>query len=590
MSGGRVAVLLLVATAVACTRLADPVGAQESRCAAANALSADERTLDEAAKQYRKALDDPQERDCAVPGLQYVAQAQAENKAAAEKKKKADDRTVDAGEALSTIGDWIRKAWPWVLLFFTVTGLGWAFRLVHPSKRIAIRAAKADETFAGSVVAAASAAGAESSESPTVKVVLGGGAALPQATITDLSKLLALPAGLPLGPLLRFAALPLAPSSLSVGWAAAGGWVVSDLKLKRAWRRRHTARLGLKLGSLEATKQQEAIALVAAAWIVGLLAPRRSLRQWVAAKPKLTTTTKRGDADALLAQAYFRAGANLQMRGNPLTALRCYEAMPAVTAEVAPFAWVGSRLNAMTVLASQGRFDEAIAMAKAVHGQAQAMLDDAGARERYGAEQLRDLRRRTVYLTAILRVDLMAIASTQPRREAAAGAVTLLVKEIQRASASDPPADPALVTAMRMVRLCHAALDPDQSCAPADVDRALGEELDDAANAHPAQPLGAAAYYDAACAYTLIATHNAGPTEDTIKKALATLALAAKATPESSRSRMILSAQTDAMLAALRTSHKAEFDTALGVIPETEPDATLAVTLTETETATAAVS
>jgi hypothetical protein len=581
MSGGRVAVLLLVGTAVAWARLADPVGAQESRCAAANALSADERLFDDAAQQYRKALEDPQERDCAVAGLQYVAKKRAESKAAAEEKKTADDRTVDLGEALGTIGDWIRKAWPWVLLFLLVTGLGWALRLVRPSKRIAVRAAKADEAFAGSVVASASAAGTESSESPTVKVVLGGDAGLPQATIADLSKLLALPAGLPLGPLLRFAALPLAPSSLSVGWAAAGGWIVSDLKLKRAWRRRRTASLGLKLGSLEATKQREAMALVAAAWIVGVLAPRRTVRQWIAAEPKRTTPTKRGDAAALLAQAYFRAGANLQMRGNPLTALRCYEAMPSATAKVAPFAWVGSRLNAMTVLASQARFDEAIAMARAVHGQAHAMLDDPEARERYGAEQLRDLRRRTVYLTAILRVDLMAIAPTQPRREAAAAAVKLLVKEIQRASASDPPADPALVTAMRMVRLCHAALDPGQSCVPADVDRALCQELDNAAKAHPAQPLGAAAYYDAACAYTLIATHSAGPTDQTIEKALATLELAAKATPESSRARMVLSAQTDAMLEALRTSHKAEFDAALGVFPATEPDATLAVTLTE---------
>ena len=205
--------------------MADAGGAiaqSESRCDAADALAGDGLLLAEAKAQYTKALDDPQERACAVKGLMEVAAAQAANKAAADaekaaaeatkaaadKKKKDDDKVVTVDEAVDAVVDWSDKAWPWVAVYALLCALGLLYRLFRPSKRIAIRAAKADEKFAGDVVAAANAAGGDGGPSPSVKVVLGGADALPEKTVTDLSKALALPSAVPLGPLLNLATLP----------------------------------------------------------------------------------------------------------------------------------------------------------------------------------------------------------------------------------------------------------------------------------------------------------------------------------------------------------------------------------------------
>jgi hypothetical protein len=586
MTGARVAVLLLLAATTGALGLVDAtaeVAQGETRCAAADALR-DDGQFDLAEGQYKKALDDPQERTCAVAGLK---QLEVKKQAAADKKKD-DDRVVDSGDAYDAVVDWLAKAWPWIAVFVVLSALGWLFRLLRPSKHIAIRAAKADAKFADAVVAAASAAGGDGSPSPSVKVVLAGADALPAKTITDVSKLLSLPGSVPLAPLLKLAAFPLAPSTLSVGWSAAGGWAVAELRLRRAWRRRRKARVALKLGSLDATKQQEAVALVVGAWIVGFLPHRRSLWKVLMLEPKPTTTTQRGDMPAVLAHAYFRAGANLQLRGEAPTALRCYEAMPLVAADVAPFAWVGSRLNAMMVLKAQKRIDEADAMAHAVAGVAHDILDDAEYRDRFGDDQLRDLRRRTVYLTAILRVDLLAEdPSDEDRKDAAREAVALLTEEITGASDPEAHVDLGLLTAMKMVKICHAVLDDSSANPPADPAATLEAGLQAAANASPRQPLGAAAYYDAACAYNLMAIRSDPPSEANIVNALDMLKLAAAATPASSRARMLATARSDAMLAFLREQRKPQFDGALGVVETPGPDASLAVSVTNVPAAVA---
>ena len=364
---------------------------------------------------------------------------------------------------------------------------------------------------------------------------------------------------------------------------------MADLRVKRAWRRRRKARIALKLGSLKAEDQQEAVALVAGAWIVGLLPHHRTIRQLLKREPKLTVAMKPRDEAALLAHAYFRAGANLQQRAAPLSALRCYEAMPSVGKQVAPFAWVGSRLNAMMALKAEGRIEEAIAMATAVAGVAHEVLDDDGLCDRYGRAQLRDLRRRTVYLTAILRVDHLAEApDDEDRQTPATAAVALLTNEIDNALDPEVHIDLALLTAMKMVRICHAVLDPGAGGPPADPATVLNASLAAAAASSPAPPLGSAAYYDAACAYTLMAPEGAPATDAAIKKAVAMLELAAAATPASSRARMLATAESDAMLAPLRQpSLRACFDKALGVIAAAEPDANLAVTVTQAEAAAA---
>jgi hypothetical protein len=558
MTGARVAVLLLLAATTGALGLVDAtaeVAQGETRCAAADALR-DDGQFDLAEGQYKKALDDPQERTCAVAGLK---QLEVKKQAAADKKKD-DDRVVDSGDAYDAVVDWLAKAWPWIAVFVVLSALGWLFRLLRPSKHIAIRAAKADAKFADAVVAAASAAGGDGSPSPSVKVVLAGADALPAKTITDVSKLLSLPGSVPLAPLLKLAAFPLAPSTLSVGWSAAGGWAVAELRLRRAWRRRRKARVALKLGSLDATKQQEAVALVVGAWIVGFLPHRRSLWKVLMLEPKPTTTTQRGDMPAVLAHAYFRAGANLQLRGEAPTALRCYEAMPLVAADVAPFAWVGSRLNAMMVLKAQKRIDEADAMAHAVAGVAHDILDDAEYRDRFGDDHCKD---------------------------AAREAVALLTEEITGASDPEAHVDLGLLTAMKMVKICHAVLDDSSANPPADPAATLEAGLQAAANASPRQPLGAAAYYDAACAYNLMAIRSDPPSEANIVNALDMLKLAAAATPASSRARMLATARSDAMLAFLREQRKPQFDGALGVVETPGPDASLAVSVTNVPAAVA---
>jgi hypothetical protein len=579
-----------------------------SRCDAASDLLFKDDLPDEAKTQYEKALDDEQDRTCAVTGLKLVATAQD--------KKKDDDKHVTLGEAADSVGDWLLGIWPWLVLFGALLVGGRLFRRVFPAKRIAVRASKTDEKFAQSVAAAANAAGGQGARS--AKVVQGGAESLPQDTITDVSKLLRLPGGVPFAALLRLGN-PLPPSTLSVGWSAAGGWAVADLALRRPLRRTLKASVALKLGGVELEKQQEAVSLVAGAWIVGVLAEEIT-----------PAPTRAENHDAALADAYFRAGASLQTRSETATALRCYEAMPSVDDKSAPFAWVGARLNTMMALRAEGRSAEATAMADAVAGVAHARLKDAADVPHFGKAELEDLQRRTVYLIAILRVDLAAeTPADATRAKAADEAVALLDAEIE--SAEGKTVDPSLLTAMRMVSLCRRVATAPTAGDRAAVAATLAAELGDAATDAARAPLGAAAYYDAACAYSLIAGAAAGtgtgaiapidvidrlaaaaaagdpraaideildmlavaaePPADgdvelAIDDAFKMLTLAAAATPESQRSRMQTSAQTDAMLARLREPEVLlRFRTTLGIVSVPDPDARIDISLTETPAA-----
>jgi tetratricopeptide (TPR) repeat protein len=546
--------------------LAEPTTGQ-SRCSAAKQLrrlrlqgnmpdAAKGKLLEAAKAQYEKALESERERACAARGLSRVEELQAERAR----------RAVSPEDAIDAAVDWAGKAWPWALALGLVAAGGQAVRLFLPSKHVFINSAKSDEAFAGAVEDAANAAGGK--EAPPAKVMLGGADALPDKTLTDLSKLLQLPA--PLSSLLNLVAV-LVPSRgfrVSLGWWTAGGWAVASVKLSRPGGRRSLKeRIALRSGDLSAEKQQEAVALVAGAWLVTALSSGHQ-----------PAPTREGDKLAALAHAYFRAGANLQARSETASALACYAEMPAVDRADAPFAWAGARLNTMMALKAMGRSEEASALADEAADVADKRMEHPADVSAFGRSELEDLRRRTVYLIAILRVDLAAEDPTNGQTlEAACTALAKLAAEIEAATNS-AAVDSGLLAAMRMVQICGQLILGSVPIDEEEIDRSLLADLQSSAERTPRPPLSAAAYYDAACAFSLLADRSPN---DVLASARSSemLRLTLAAAPSASHPRVRELAATDPTLAFVRTHHRPAFDEALQTKSDPTPDARIAVTL-----------
>jgi hypothetical protein len=261
------------------------------------------------------------------------------------------------------------------------------------------------------------------------------------------------------------------------------------------------------------------------------------------------------------------------------------------------------------------------------------LLDNDFEKWWYGERQLKDLQRRSIYLTAVLLVDLCAKSTDD---SAPASEVRAALKELKSELDRAQSADPGLLAAIRMVLLCGQLLLP-----ATDKKRALPHPIDDAtiqsellagladsAKRSPRPALSAAAYYDAACVYSLLArpspeaseqttpaaAGSAGPdplqalltpvaagvrrllsdgegvepseggvadntTKTSCGRALDMLRLALEATPEASRPRLRQMAQTDPTLAYVKAQQPAGFQTALGITSEVAPHLRVAVAL-----------
>ena len=516
--------------------------------------------LDEAKEQYKKALEEEKgDKTCAVDGLKTIED---------------DTDHTSPKEAVDAIWDWAARAWPWAAGLLLLGGFLYLYGGLCQPKRIAVQASKSDADFAKAVIAAANAAGGDAAARPS-KLVLGEEDKLPDDTLADLSKLLQFPAAAPLNALVKLVTLP-RTSRLRVSWSSAGGWAVAELALSRPCRSRANVRIAIRPGAADEKKQQETLALAAGAWLVALLS---SGDQAPASK----------NDDVLLANALFRAGANVQLRGAPEDGLACYAEMPAVQLLDAPFAWVGARLNTMFALQLEDRNAEAAAMGYAADAAADELLAPGSlGPEYFGEPDLRELQLRSRYMLAVFLVNLVVAGDDEPHPNAASTAVSRLAAALdEEARNRRTDLEHGFFVAARLVVLCFEAL----TAVP--TGRAIKEvlygSLSAAADQRALPPLTAAAYYDAACAYSLRALRAKQTQADAdVKATFELLRLAVRAVPASSLPRLQEQAQSDAMLAYVRElpplgEPPMDFNTALGIVVPATPTARIAVDLTETK-------
>lgn len=452
----------------------------------------------------------------------------------------------------------LARAWPWI----AALGLLIVIRTLGPD-RLAVQSSKDDEELAKRVVAAANASGGHGPL--PAKLMIGPGEVLPEKQVADLSKLLRLPGTAVLAELLRLAAwIPGTLSRLVVSSAVAGGWAVLELDLRRTLSRKKKARIALPLGDLD-EKQREVLGLAGGAWLVAQLQ-----------RDDDASPIRAEGEDPVVFHACFRAGASCQSRGELEAARACYSAMPErVCAREAPFAWVGARLNQMMALKSERRWAEAAAFADTV---ATYPRDDTGFSE--GA--IADLRRRRRYMTAIARVDHFYSLSVSEgdesdlaiaRRDAAAA-----VKELEpekQPTAEDDAETVALRAAIRMVALCFRIA----AKGPETIDDVKAElALEHQSPRAPRPMLGAAAYYDAACAVAMLSKDQAAGSASRKEHhdyAFMLLETVVAATPEARLPRVRAMAMSDDMLDPLRETEadKAKFKEIMKEEVKAEPAA-----------------
>jgi hypothetical protein len=537
-------------------------GPVQNRCDTAARLTAAE-DYDRALKQLDKALEDAATRQCAVDGLIATTKAQAKADKDAKAKKDHDATHLTLSEIESDAEDlFLGQAWPWL----AALGLLWALlavaRRVRTPRRISVRAASDDEDLAKRVVAAANvgAGGAR----PPARVFTGGSATLPEGTVTDLSKLLRLADKVPLGQFISLASkLPGVTSRLTVVSASAGGWATADLKLKRPLRRTRSARIAFRLGAVEDKKRIEILALAAGTWLAVVV--RSSSPHLVRRRPW---------ADAALAHACYVAGAHWQSQGDVEVARACYAAMAPTAADdrSAPFAWIGARLNEVAILTGEERWEEAAKLTADVAHVPRQLAADPRARVRFGSRELADLRRRAAYMTAVFWVSRYhAEERSAEIFYSAAAAVGDVRDEVERLEAEHrlSEADLGLLVSMRLVVLCLDIWKGGYEETLDDVRAALtplGDRTPALALEALRAPLGAAAYYDAACAVSMLLSRlpSEPPYDDMTapefaevvdtyaEEGLRLVALAVRATPASRLDRVRAMIREDPMLDPLR--------------------------------------
>jgi hypothetical protein len=351
--------------------------------------------------------------------------------------------------------------------------------------------------------------------------------------------------------------------------ATAGGWAVVQLDLRRSRPLSRKARIALPIGDLKEAQIEELLALVAAAWLI------EQVHDPDEAPPVIRRSAEH---DTAVFHACFRAGASRQARGEIELARACYAAMPAdVAKEDAPFSWTGARLNEMMALNGEERWDEARSMAKTVEGVPDQLLqaDDS---HPYCKDDLENLRRRKLYLVAITLVERFHVAPSQATRGEAGRAVEAMLEAQEARDVPDHPdekhVDRTLREAEKMVELCFRIAKGDTTVTLGDVLARLASGGRDPKLPRPL--LGAAVYYDAACAVGMLLERLKGqsPRQATrdrsalvrqhVTEGLRLLTIALRATPLANRKRVRASAKLDPMLASLRKADLDGFEKAIG--------------------------
>jgi hypothetical protein len=530
-----------------------------SYCGAGKQLLAED-DVPGARAQFEAALEQDATRLCGVEGLGKA------------RKQAAKDARISISDVWHAIRDWLLNvSWPWLIGFAVVRlGLGLFRGYVRRPSRISVSAPAEQKEFAKAVIEAASAAGEDGRRA--LKLMTAADAALPSSTITDVSKLLGLPASVPLQAIVDLAIGSTLANRLEVSCAIEGGWATAELVLRHPGHQRIRQRIAVPLGAIEEKSQEVALALVAGAWLI-------------AVEDKDESHGK--TPQARLAYALFRAGAYLQSTGDFFSAIACYTAMPEIDLAEEPLAWTGSRMNTVAIL-GLARLTEARAIAARVHTRLKGLQAQPGE-----SPPIDELRLRAQYITACLWVDaenvepglLAEIGAIEPADEAAAEIAELSAT----LGASGDRVGPGERAAMKLTVLTHE-IKAQSSLSVEEIDelrRRIGSILmsatEQAAAASAEPPLTAAAYYDAGCAYSLLAAAAAAiPNQDLVKELAARARLhlrtAFDATPAAQRPRFTSLAEADPTLTFVRTAEgepqpqaSAAFETAIGHEPSAGP-------------------
>ena len=535
--------------------------AQTPQCAAGKQLVGAEQ-LEAAKLRYNKALDDEgaKGRECGVHGLTAIA---AIEDAAAK-----DEKTLDLGDAWTKTKDWFTGNRAWiglVVAFWVALALAYWIRIqMGNDQRVRVRAPASSADLATAVVAAANAAGGR--DASTAKVFIAADETS-DTDAADLAKIFRVPGTVPIGDLLKRP-----PFSgwfslrLAVTGSIAGGWAVIELTYRQRWKPKRHVRIPIELGDIEDDEKKEVLALVGGAWLNAVL-------QTADPAPVLDR-----DDDGLRAHALFRAGANRQTLGKTHIALACYDAMPEKGYDaIAPFAWAGSRLNRMMALKTERRWLEAAQLANEIGDFPTEEIEPAD-RKRFGEKRLDELLLRQRYMTAILRVDHWYASKDQPPNAFNPKSVELKTKaeaavaNLEKLVGTDPGSGGELAplhAAGRMVNLSYKIADG-QGKTIDDVRRLLGLG---GLTSTERPKVGAAAYYDAACAVSLLLEQLEIGNDDRpqrTREGLWLLETAVAATLEGRRGRVAEMAKADPMLEHLEKADPAGFAKAIGDDPPAE--------------------
>lgn len=546
--GVLIASLLLALTAV------DTVSAATPQCDAGNQLlKAD--LIEDAQERFNQALD-VGEGECAVKGLKAVAAA---TKAAAAAKQDDDDHLTVA-EAWGQVVDFVTQSAPWIVLVLSFWSLLLVVAFLRGGGGVRVRAPASSKDLATRVAAVARAAGGDSA--PPAKILTASDD-VQSTTAADVAKVFRIPGTVPIGELLTqppFSAW--LSTRLAVTGSIGGGWGVIDLVLRNPFKTEE--RIAVDLADVDDDAKAEVLALIGGAWLnvalAGAGAPVRG-----------------GESDGLVDHALFRAGANQQSVGENEIARACYAAMRGAPPAVAPFAWVGSRLNQMAALKGERRWTEASQLANEIGDFPDGRLDEDEQR-RFDRSQMDELRLRQRYITALLRIDHWYVLRT-PELEAKADAA---VRRLQRSL--DEPAVPAgplasLRSAASMAVLAYQLAKAPAGELPVDlgmVRAELGAGTEDTVGRQRVSP---ATYYDAACVVSLLFERHAPGAARVLhaREARDLLQAAVANTLEARRARLRAMANADPMFKALKAEDPTAFSTALGEPPAAEspslPDA-----------------
>jgi hypothetical protein len=525
---------------------------------------------DAAKSEYEAAIKEDANRQCGIEGLEKTRS-----------RITADKRISVADVGNSFFDELLNVAWPWLVAALLIRGtLAFVRGYIWTPNRTSLTAPADQKTFATAVMQAAGAAGRDSRR--PLKVMTATDAALPADTVGDVSKLLGLPGSVPLQAIVNLAVGPTLANRAEVSSALAGGWATAEVVHRRPGHRRVRARIAIALGGLDSKAQEAALALAVGAWLIAIENEQIGGR----------------DKDSRMAYALFRAGAYLQSTGDTTSALAFYAAMPTIGICDEPLAWIGSRANTVTILGS-ARLQEVKKLMhdvdEGVHAyetnpREHAPILGLGLRAQYiatclwvnaehlSAAQLTDLDTVTIEEEAKRHTEKLKIllankncAGLLTPGEKVAMELTVLTHKLKITAGEQQANSREAIEKHRhtVVQDCASATQRSQSNTP---------------------PLTAAALYDAACVYSLLAGKaHEGSLEPLAAElcyvARAHLKAALEATEATQRPRFTATASADPTLAFIRGADappepaaSSSFNETIGKAPPAGPqeiDATL---------------